>query len=129
MMTLPVALTFLIGIGVRLAVPLGITIVLVALLRRLDARWQAEAEQAQAQLAQAPVTPCWEAKGCSPEQRATCPAFRQNNIACWQVKRLTTGRLPDLCLECAVFRNAPAVVPAPVAVRASRPAVFGGKSK
>lgn len=128
MTALPVALTFLIGISLRLAIPLGVTIILVALLRQLDARWQAEAEHAQAQLAQAPVTPCWEAKGCSLEQRAACPAYRQS-MACWQVKRHTLGRLPEVCLECAVFRNAPAVVPAPVAVRASRPAVLGGKSK
>lgn len=123
-----VALTFIIGLGVRLALPVAVTAGVVLWLRRWDARWQAEAEQAHLLAAQAPATPCWEAKACPPEQRAACPAYQKPTLPCWQAKRYATGRLPETCLECAVFRNAPAPLPVRAATRSARPVTSGGKS-
>lgn len=128
MEALQIALTFILGLGLRLAIPLAVTVGLVWWLRRWDARWQAEAEQAHRRVAQAPATPCWETRGCAPEQRAACVAYQNPNAPCWQIKRYTTGRLPEACLECGVFRNAPVPGPASLATPSARPAISGGKS-
>ena len=107
---LSVLLTFVIGVTVRFAIPIAITIVAIWFFRRLDARWQAEArEQMQAQMAMAAAgrTPCWEQHQCPPEKRASCPAYMQKNVPCWQVFRDKDGNLKPACLDCGVFRNAP----------------------
>lgn len=100
----------------RLGVPLVLTAILVWWLRRLDLRWQSEAEELhRIQLAHAePQTPCWKVKSCSPERRATCAAYQHNEKPCWQVMRGAEGRLPDRCLTCTVFSDAP--VPQKVSV-------------
>ena len=100
-----------IGILVRFAIPIALTILAIWFFRRLDRRWQAEAkEQVQLQMAltTAKRTPCWEQKQCSAEQRASCPVFAQKNVACWQVMRDRDGNLKPACLDCNVFRTAPA---------------------
>jgi len=93
----------------RLGIPLGLTGIVVWWLRRLDVRWQSEAEALHhIQVEQAePQLPCWQTKGCSPERQATCAAFLHNEKPCWQVMRGQEGRLPDRCLTCAVFQDAP----------------------
>jgi hypothetical protein len=97
--------TILIGIGLRLLVPIGITILIFFLLRRLDARWQKDALN----LPVVPVfrKPCWEAKDCPEKMKKSCPAFAQSNMPCWQVFRQRDGLLKETCLVCEVFRQAP----------------------
>ena len=96
-------LTILAGLLLRLAIPIAGTLILVYLLRKLDAYWQAEAERM-------PVTlekiECWKSKGCSEEQRKTCIAASAA-LPCWQVHRQANGYLQEKCISCEVFRNAP----------------------
>jgi hypothetical protein len=101
-------LVFVLGIALRLIVPLTITIVIVFVLRKLDARWQAEAEKERIALVKDEL-PCWKEQGLSVEEirlRAV-----QNNQPCWQTHRLSNGYLREACLECEVFLDAP--IPAP----------------
>ncbi len=93
------------GLFLRLAVPIAITILVISLLRRLDARWQIEAEQMPEAQLEAQVK-CWEIKNCPPEQRDACVASRSNQ-PCWQERRLENGYLREECLSCEVFGQAP----------------------
>jgi hypothetical protein len=94
-----------VGLFLRLAFPLAVTILVVALLRHLDARWQTEA----AQTPVVPDTKCWQIKNCPPEQRENCAAANSNQ-PCWQERRLTNGYLREECLSCEVFEQAPVPV-------------------
>jgi hypothetical protein len=109
--TLNGPLVLLAGVLVRLALPAGLTLALAWLLRRLDARWQAEAAAARPSFSGA-RTPCWETRQCSPERRAACAAYGQNALPCWQVFRDARGNLRTECLGCEVFHLAPAPRPA-----------------
>lgn len=100
----------------RLGVPLGITLAVGYWLRRLDARWEAEAltqleqEEAPAELKALKTAeqPCWEQKGCTEAQRAQCPACKAWDIPCWVARLRATGRLPAECHNCAFFSLSPA---------------------
>ncbi len=112
---LSTTLAVLLGLVVRVVLPLALTGLIVWGLRRLDAHWEAEAER---ELAEMP-TPvhawhCWEINGCVPERREACPAYQDPSQPCWQIFR-RDGRLRKSCLDCDVFRNAPwpALGPAP----------------
>ncbi len=97
----------------RLGVPLVITLLVGYLLRRLDAKWQAEAQmQLGAAPAQGPAVPapaltrlaaqpCWIEKGCDEARRARCPAPKRPNIPCWLARRQAEGRLPAECYNCS----------------------------
>ena len=87
----------------RLALPVAITLVPVYFLRKLDARWQVEAEL-QPVFVQKPE--CWKIRGCSPEQLKDCVAF-SSPLPCWQVFRLPNGYLNEECISCKVFIEAP----------------------
>jgi hypothetical protein len=87
----------------RLALPIVITLGLVFFLRKLDARWQ---EEAQHDVPTIEKPECWKTKGCSPEQRKNCPAFSSPQ-PCWQVYRQPNGYLNEKCLTCKVFIDAP----------------------
>jgi hypothetical protein len=103
------------GLVLRFGIPVVFTGLLIWWLRRLDIRWQAEAEETgRLRLAQISRTPCWEIRHCSEESRASCPAYQHQDTPCWQVMRQITGRLPERCFDCPVFRNAPASALAPV---------------
>jgi len=102
METLTSLLFILAGLFVRLAIPIAVTAVLIYGLRKLDARWQEEAQTPI--LVEKPK--CWETKGCSPEQIKHCIAG-QSPLPCWQVYRLPNGYLRDECISCEVFRQAP----------------------
>lgn len=97
-------LTLVLGLLLRIGVPLAVTLLIFFLLRRLDATWQKEARAL-------PVVPshkpCWEVKGCSEENRKHCPVPAQPKTRCWQVFRLKNGQLRKECLGCEVFRLAP----------------------
>ncbi len=103
METITAFLTLCAGVFVRLALPITITLLLVYFLRKLDARWQAEADLTPISI-QKPE--CWKIKGCSPEQRKDCMAFN-SPLPCWQVFRLPNGYLSEKCTSCKVFINAP----------------------
>jgi hypothetical protein len=103
METLTSFFAILIGLLLRLALPIAGTLILVYLLRKLDAHWQAEAERA-------PVTvekvECWKVNGCSEEQRKNCLGAT-SPLPCWQAFRRPNGYLQEKCISCEVFTNAP----------------------
>jgi hypothetical protein len=111
METLTSLFAILAGLLLRLAIPVAGTIILVFLLRKLDAHWQAEAELT-------PVTTekveCWKIKGCSEEQPKNCLGAA-SALPCWQVYRQPNGYLQEKCISCEVFINAPvpAIKPEP----------------
>lgn len=95
-------LAILIGLLVRLAIPIAVTVLLIYFLHKLDSRWQTEA-----QLPVAVEKPkCWDIKGCTPEQMKNCIAGK-SSLPCWQVYRLPNGYLREECISCDVFREAP----------------------
>lgn len=95
-------LAILTGLLVRLAIPIAVTTLMIYFLRKLDSRWQAEA-----QIPTVIENPkCWKIKGCPPEQVAKCAAAI-SPLPCWQVYRLPNGYLRDECISCEVFREAP----------------------
>jgi hypothetical protein len=99
----------------RIGVPLGLTLVVAYFLRRLDARWQAEAwaeweashsqEEviAKAKLLQPSEACCWSQKGCDEAARANCATPKQPDIPCWLARRRSEGKLPAECYNCAQF--------------------------
>ena len=101
--TLISSLYIIAGVLLRLAIPIAGTVLLIFFLRRLDARWQAEAELQ-------PLTvgkpECWKTKGCEPAQIKNCPAST-SPMPCWQVHRQPNGYLNEKCLSCEVFIEAP----------------------
>ncbi len=100
------------GLLLRIGIPILLTGGLVYLLSQMDARWQKQAMQQQAPKASTEQLPCWVQKGCSPGQKvAACPASKSTE-PCWQVFRQSNGYLAEKCLDCEVFRNAPALTPA-----------------
>lgn len=105
------AAAFMLGLLLRFAIPIVLTLLAVWFFRRLDRRWQAEAQERarlQMALAAAGRTPCWEEKQCSPDRREHCPAYQQEGVLCWQIFRDKEGNLKPPCLDCGVFVNAPA---------------------
>ena len=105
METITAILAVVTGVALRLAIPIAITAIAIYFLRRLDNRWQAEAEE---QLLQPVVekAKCWEIHGCTAEMRATCIGY-QSEKPCWQAFREENGYLKERCLGCDVFRKAP----------------------
>ena len=72
-------------------------------------RWQKEAMQQKPPKSVMEEPPCWEQKGCSPEQILACPAMKSTE-PCWQTLRQSNGYLAQKCLDCQVFNSAPAPV-------------------
>lgn len=103
METLISFLYIIVGLLVRLAIPILATLLLVYFLRKLDIRWQAEAEL-HPHMVEKPE--CWKIKGCTPQQTENCEAYR-SKLPCWQVYRLPNGYLNEDCLSCQVFTEAP----------------------
>jgi|SRR6266498_1138216 len=98
-------LAILIGLFVRLALPIAVTMLAIYLLRKLDSHWQ---EQAEYELNQpvAEKVQCWDLKNCPIEKRKTCRAPTSAQ-PCWQVNRLPNGYLREECLICVIFRDSP----------------------
>lgn len=94
---------FLAGLLIRLAIPLMVTVAVIFFLRKLDARWQAEA---QLQTVKAAKPECWKIKNCPPERIKSCEAST-SSLPCWQVYRQPNGYLLEDCLSCEVFIDAP----------------------
>ena len=99
-------ISFLIILGgaiLRLAVPILGTILLIFLLRKLDNRWQVEAEL-QSMAIEKPE--CWKIKGCDSAQASQCQGA-SSPLPCWQAYRQQNGYLNEECLSCTVFTEAP----------------------
>ena len=103
METITSLLAVLVGLLLRLAIPIAGTGILIYFLRKLDAHWQAET-----QLPPMPVqkVECWKIKSCPPTQSKNCIAA-SSPLPCWQVFRQPNGYLQEACLSCEVFRDAP----------------------
>jgi hypothetical protein len=97
-------LNFILGLLLRIGIPVAVTALVFLLLRHLDERWQKETLALPVINSQ---RPCWEIKGCTEERRSACPASAQLDTPCWQVFRTKNG-LREECLGCKVFHLAPA---------------------
>lgn len=100
----------LMGLILRLGLPIGLTALIVWYLRKLDIRWQQESGPVA--IAHPTGTPCWERKNCPEARRANCQACQDPDVPCWQKFRRPDGHLREGCLDCDVFRD----TPIPVAV-------------
>ncbi len=98
-------LAVVLGVFLRLVVPLVLTALVVYLLHKLDARWQAEAERERAALVKDEM-PCWKEQGLAMEEIKLRAA--KADQPCWQTHRLANGYLREACLDCEVFLSAPA---------------------
>jgi hypothetical protein len=98
-------LALILGLTVRLGLPLLATLLVVIGLRRLDIRWQKEAELERDLLVR-DEEPCWKEQGLSMEEIKVRAA--ESGKPCWQIHRLSNGYLREACLDCEVFINAPA---------------------
>ena len=98
----------LLGLFVRLIVPLVVTGLIVLWLHRLDKRWQAEAEKERNMLARDNL-PCWLDQGLSMADAKLQAA--KSDQPCWQTHRSLNGYLREACLDCEVFRSAPTPAP------------------
>ena len=92
----------------RLGMPLLITLAVGYWLRRLDARWQAEAQarreaaiQARQEASDEPKiellgaikTCCWEIKGCPETVYIQCPAYHHADLPCWMARFRAEGTI------------------------------------
>lgn len=101
-------LTFILGIVLRIGIPVGVTAFLVWWFYRLDARWKNQSEQEGMNLVA--NRGCWNINNCSPESRNACRAFAHPEVPCWQMFRSGDGALQEKCLKCRVFNEAPVPV-------------------
>jgi hypothetical protein len=92
-------ITFILGMVLRIGIPVAVTFLLVWLFHRLDARWQSQAEQGEMPSAPRWVANrgCWELNNCSQENQGKCPAFAHPEMPCWQVFRSGDGTLREKC--------------------------------
>ncbi len=108
------AVAVLSGLLIRFGLPIAFTALVAWALRRLDAHWLAEAEKGHVRPhslgAEVRQVRCWETRDCAPEKRDSCPAYSQSEVPCWQIFRDGQGRLLETCLDCEVFREAPALL-------------------
>jgi hypothetical protein len=107
MNTLTSILVILTGILLRLVVPLVLTALVVIVLRKLDARWQAEAERESKMLLNGEVH-CWKEEGLPSSEIKL--RLTKGERPCWQSCRLSNGNLREKCLDCEVFHDAPVPV-------------------
>jgi hypothetical protein len=101
-------LAILVGLAMRLALPVAITMIAVYLLRKLDEHWQKQAEYELAHPVEEAQT--WDLKDCPIEKRSAQPVAT-SSLPCWQTHRLPNGYLDDECLSCEIFHDAPAPMP------------------
>jgi hypothetical protein len=99
-------LSVIAGLLIRLAIPLLLTGILIFALRKLDTRWQAEAQLVVPTVNRVQKPECWKIKNCPPEQIKNCVAA-SSPLPCWQVYRLPNGYLREECISCKVFTEAP----------------------
>jgi hypothetical protein len=97
----------ILGLIARFGIPIAVTLLVILWMRHMDEQWK---EQAKRELAfsrpLARNSGCWKANKCSAERRASCPAFANPDMPCWQVYRAKDGQLLDACLACQIFKGA-----------------------
>lgn len=103
-------LVVLAGLGLRLAIPIGITLLAVYVLHKVDVRWQEEAALLPPQV-NVEKPQCWDINACPAEKVQDCPVPASPE-PCWQLHRQANGYLAEACLNCQVFHRAP--IPAPI---------------
>lgn len=94
----------------RLVVPLAITLAIGYWLRRLDAKWQAEAQvrrdatvESEIRLLRVIKEPCWVTKACPEAIYPHCPAYHDPDIPCWLARFRAGGSIPAACYRCPLF--------------------------
>jgi hypothetical protein len=110
-------ITTVVGLFVlRLGVPVAVTLLVAYLFKRLDQKWQADAEQGGPPTAEQATgrPPCWIEKDCGPVRRSDCPACKLADIPCWLARIRVQGELPKSCLNCDRFAE-----PRPVEAQAT----------
>lgn len=113
---LQAALIILAMFLLRLGIPIAMMAAITYGLRRVDARWAAEARAyQQASLWEEQITatptkpipsanpPCWVLRGCSPEAQAHCAAGQQPCLPCWLARLRRDHDLPASCVQCQLF--------------------------
>jgi hypothetical protein len=104
---------FLLAIGwflFRFGLPIAATVLICWFFKRLDARWQAEAEISRKNMGEEshrPTIRCWLFNNCPEEKRSKCKAYQNTQKPCWQQFRGTNGELKEECIDCGVFRGFP----------------------
>jgi hypothetical protein len=98
-----ITISMVLGIIMRIGIPIGITFLLAHFLRRLDSKWRDEASQAQPGESISRDlwlnNPCWGDMDCVEEQRKQCAAYNQTEKPCWEVFR-ENGSMDSKCWEC-----------------------------
>jgi hypothetical protein len=102
-----ITFAMILGILLRIAVPILVTFLIFTILKRLDERWKREVDIDPGQLVYAGNPGCWDIHNCPEDKRAACKAYQNPDTPCWQVHREKNGRLQERCLGCDVFRHAP----------------------
>jgi hypothetical protein len=100
----------LVGLLVRIVLPLLLMTGLVSLLRRLDARWQAEARHQQELANEDTEIHLLKLNECAIDGISKKLSV-QSNEPCWQHFRKNNGYLHEECLHCKVFRAVPILLP------------------
>jgi len=104
--------TIVLGILLRVAIPIAATLLLIIVFKWLDERWQREAGSDGVAIVQPGNLGCWETNKCPEEQRAGCQAYANPDKPCWQVFREKDGRLQERCIGCDIFKHAPVPITA-----------------
>ena len=107
----------LIGLLLRLGIPIALTFLLAMFLKWLDKKWQADAEKEKAEtivLAQngKDRRPCWEIHNCPQNLKKNCKAYANPATPCWEVFR-TNGSLKPACRTCKAL---PPEIPGRIAI-------------
>lgn len=104
--------TMVMGILLRVIIPIAATILVITVLKLLDDRWKKEADLDGSAVVKVGNVGCWEINECTAENRAQCLAYANPDKPCWQVFREENGHLQEECIGCDIFRHAPVPVAA-----------------
>ena len=106
-----VLLSVVIGLFLRLGLPILLTVLAILWLKKLDQQWQDESKKISLQSIGLPGVVsnpgCWKTKGCAETSFTKCAAYLHPETPCWQLFRDHNGRLRDGCIDCQIFREAP----------------------
>jgi hypothetical protein len=93
-----------IGLLLRLGIPLGLMSVMVWVVHSLDQHWQSNRRSKTQVMASNPG--CWKIFGCPEEKSQQCLARKNKDVPCWHLFRDENGQLQQRCLACKIFRDA-----------------------
>jgi hypothetical protein len=93
-------LNVVVGVVLRVILPLGVTLVVAWILKRFDDQWRSESLADSLRMAGSIETlHCWDFAGCRPEVRSSCRAFNNQDQPCWEMMR-SRGQLQEACKAC-----------------------------